>query len=112
MEKETKQTWQEIRLYVQTEVPYRNTEIRKDIWLHGSLTSFRSGLGQLVTSAAPEVPVLAMQTPGARCSHTRGWPPAKGPCAISGPEHGRAELQAQDRVSAATQSLSFSRPSP
>ena len=41
-----------------------------------------------------------------------GWPPAKGPCAVSGPEHKRAELQAQGRVSAATQSLSFSCPSP
>lgn len=86
-----KQTRREIRFCVQTEVPYKNTAIGKDMWLGGRSTRFISESGPLV----PSLVIPAAPSPSPRRAETgssgqpcpgAGLAPREGP----GPPPGRS----------------------
>lgn len=93
--KEMKQTRREIRFCVQTEVPYKNTAIGKDMWLGGRSTRFISESGPLVPSlvipAAPSPSPRRAETGSSGAAMPRGWAGSqRGARATPGPERGRA----------------------
>lgn len=65
---------------VQTQAPYKNTEIRKDVWLDGSLTSFISGLDNQQPQMPLAIPLLAIQKPAAPEATPWAGAVGSGPC--------------------------------
>lgn len=66
VEKETKKHGRKYDSVHPQRLPAKVIKSRKNLCLDGSLTSFASGLGQQVTSAA--LGILTKQKPGATCS--------------------------------------------